>query len=250
LACDRPAEHEMAHTGRCAGAKTDVRKCRCSCGGLLHGGTDGASTFAGASPSWSTGSSAGPDEGSVPIIPGPSEARSPIDEALSEIADWLAKNPSVKEQAEAIADIVGEQAVKVLTEYGYALTRRELTSSHFICTILAAIARAIGEFQKQLDKVPDRVISLITGMVSGSVLSDIAVRVIVRSSWRAISELPIFGQVSVLLRVARIAAILTCPALDQHTEVVRFCLYPLAKGIISAAMLRKLREFFPQGWIS
>ena len=61
----------------------------------------------------------------------PSEARSPIDEALSEIADWLAKNLSVKEQAEAIADIVGEQAVKVLTEQGYALTRREGFDSRF-----------------------------------------------------------------------------------------------------------------------
>lgn len=112
-ASDRPAEHEMAHTGRCAGAKTDVRKCRCSCGGLLHGGADGTPTFAGASPSWSTRSSAAPDEGSAPIISEPSEARSPIDAALSEMADWLAKNPSVKEQAEAIAHIVGEQAVKV-----------------------------------------------------------------------------------------------------------------------------------------
>src|ERR1700730_15626243 len=184
----------MAHTGRCAGAKTEVRKCRCSCGGLLHGGTGGASTFAGASPSWRTGSSAGPDEGSVPIISGPSEARSPIDEALSEIVDWLVKTPSVKEQAEAIADIVGEQTVKVLTEHGYALTRRELTSSHFICAILAAIAPAIDELQKQLDKVPDRVISLIASAGSGSVLRDVAVRVIVRSSWRAISGLPIFCQ--------------------------------------------------------
>jgi hypothetical protein len=119
LARDRPAEHEMAHTGRCAGAKTDVRKCRCSCGGLLHGGADGTPAFAGTSPSWSIGSIIAPDEGSAPIISEPSEvARSPIDEALSEIADWLAKNPSVKEQVEAIADIVGEQAVKVLTEYG------------------------------------------------------------------------------------------------------------------------------------
>lgn len=240
----------MAHTERCAGAKTDARKCRCSCGGLLHGGADGTPTFAGASPSWSIGSSAAPDEGSAPIISEPPEARSPIDEALSEIADWLAKNPSLKEQAEALADIVGEQAVKVLTEHGYALTRRELTSNHFICAVLAAIARAIDGFQNQLDKVPDRVISLISGMGSGSVRSDVAVHVIVRSSWRAISGLPIFGQVSTLLRATRIAAILTCPALDQHAEVVRYCLYPLAEELISAATLQKLREFLPQGWLS
>lgn len=240
----------MAHTGRCAGAKTDVRKCRCSCGGLLHGGADGTPAFAGASPSWSTDSSAARGEGSTPIISEPSEARSPIDEALSEIADWLAKNPSVKEQAEAIADIIGEQAVKVLTEHGYALTRRELTSSHFICAVLAAIARAIDEFQKQLDKVPDRVISLITGAGSDSALKDIAVHVIVRSSWRAISGLPIFSQVSTLLRATRIAAILTCPAPDQHAEVVRYCLYPLAEELISAATLQRLREFLPQGWLS
>lgn len=240
----------MAHTGRCTGAKTDVRKCRCSCGGLLHGGAGGTPAFAGASPSWNTSSIAAPDEDSAPIISGPFEARSPIDEALSEIADWLGKNPSAGDQAEAIADIVGEQAVKVLTKHGYALTRRELTSSHFICAVLAAIARAIDESRKQFDKVPDRVISLMTRMGSYSVPSDVAVHVIVRSSWRAISGLPIFDQVSTLLRATRIAAILTCPAVDQHADVVRFCLYPLAEELISAATLQKLREFLPQGWLS
>ena len=240
----------MAHTGRCAGAKTDLRKCRCSCGGLLRGGADGTLAFAGASRSWGTSPSTRLDRSNASTIPGPSEERSPIDEALSEIVDWLVKNPSVKEQAEAIADIVGEQTVKVLTEHNYALTRRELTSSHVICAILAAIAHAIDELQKQLDKVPDRVISLIASAGSGSVLSDVAMRVIVRSSWRAISGLPIFGQVSTLLRATRIAAILTCPALDQHADVVRFCLYPLAKELISAATLQKLRESLPREWLS
>lgn len=98
--------------------------------------------------------------------------------------------------------------------------------------------------------MPDRVISLITGLGGGLVLSDVAVRVIVRSSWRAISGLPIFGQVSTILRATRIAAILTCPALDQHAEVVRFCLYPLAQELISAAKLQKLKEFLPQEWLS
>jgi hypothetical protein len=31
---------------------------------------------------------------------------------------------------------------------------------------------------------------------------------------------------------------------------VRFCLYPLAEELISAATLQRLREFLPQGWLS
>jgi hypothetical protein len=87
-------------------------------------------------------------------------------------------------------------------------------------------------------------------MGSGSVLSDVAVHAIVRSSWRAISGLPIFGQVNTLLRATRIAAILRCPAPDQHADVVRFCVYPLAEELKSVATLQKLREFLPQGWLS
>jgi hypothetical protein len=236
----------MAHNGRRAGAKTDVRKCRCSCDKLLHGGAP----FASASAPWGGGSTAARDVGSAPMPRAAHEAKSLIDKAVAEVTDWLATNPSVEAQTEAIADIVGEQAVKVLIEHGHAATRHELDLSHFICGILAFIAHAISEFKQQLDKVPDRVISLTAGSGSGSVISDVAVRVIVRSSWRIISGLPIFGQVSALLRAVRIAAILTCPAPDQHPEVVRFCLCLLAEELVSAVTLQGLKEFLPREWFS
>jgi hypothetical protein len=176
----------------------------------------------------------------------PHETPSAIDAAAAEVADWLARNPSIKDQAGAIAGIVGEQAVRVLSEYGRVTTRHALTLCHFLCGVLADIARAIDEFKQQLDKVPDRVISLILGRGGDSVLSDIAMRVIIRSSWRLINEPPIFGQADTLLRTVRIAAILICPAPEKHAEVARFCLYPLAGEVISAATLQRLKEVLPQ----
>jgi hypothetical protein len=46
-----------------------------------------------------------------------------VDTVIAEITDWLAKNPSINEQVGAIADIVGEQTVAILSQYGHVISR-------------------------------------------------------------------------------------------------------------------------------
>jgi hypothetical protein len=174
--------------------------------------------------------------------------KSAVSVAVTEVVNWLASNPSVKDQAEAIAEIVSEQAVEMIAKYGEAPTRREMGSSHFLCSLLASIAQAINEVKHQIDKVPDLVISFMISQTDDNVASRAAVTFLVRSSWRLIKALPVFGQTDALLRSARIAAILTCPAPETHKEVIRYCLWPLEGQAISSTTFQLLKDALPPDW--
>ena len=238
----------MAHTGRCASARTDVRRCKCSCNGEFHGGTqDHLASTRPASP-WTSGSSASYGNSHTATPEGSLGWKAAVGVAVTEVVNWLASNPSIKDQAEAIARIASEQAVEMIAKYDEAPTRRELASSHFLCSLLASIAQAINQAKHQLDKVPDLVISFMISQTGDNVASRSAVTFLVRSSWRLIMALPVFGQTDALLRSARIAAILTCPAPETHKEVIRYCLWPLEGEAISAATLQLLKDALPPDW--
>lgn len=136
----------------------------------------------------------------------------------------------------------------MIARYDETPTRRELASSHFLCSLLASIAQAINEAKHQLDKVPDLAISFMINQTGDNIASRAAVTFLVRSSWRLIMALPVFGQTDALLRSARIAAILTCPAPETHKEVIRYCLWPLEGEAISAATFQLLKDALPPDW--
>ena len=237
----------MAHTSRCGSARTDPKKCRCSCGGDAHGGGAFGSINTASGPTAAvrtltrdevdsretTTSKSSPSKGG--------KDRTVIDQ----IVDWLTANPTVKDQVDSIAEIVGAQSVKAFNQYGHATSWPQLKLNHFLCGLLASLACAIDEFKQQLDRVPDRVISLILGSRNGLTLDAVAVRVAVHAAWRLISQLPVFGQVDNLLRATRIAAVLTCPDPDAHEEVLRYCLCPLGGNVISEVTEEEIRDHLP-----
>lgn len=233
----------MAHNSRCEKSTTDARKCRCSCNGRHHGGA--AHYSHGTAGSWS-GVENGPGpstrNGQPPGHTNPRDMTVTVQHAVTEIIDWLAKNPTAAEQVTAIADLVAEQAVEALKKHGHATSRQELKANHFLCSLLAALAEAIDRFKQALDRVPDAVIAMITGKSDQLELNAVVVRVAVRSSWRLIMQLPVFSQIDNLLRAVRIAAVLACPAPDRHEDVLRNCLYPLGGDVISAATEKRLEE--------
>lgn len=233
----------MAHNSRCEKSTTDPRRCRCSCKGSHHGGTTRYSHGPALSGSRAeNGPGLSTRNGQPPGPTSPGDVTVTVQRAVTEIIDWLAENPTAAEQVTAIADLVAEQAVDALKKYGRATSRQELKANHFLCSLLAALAEAIDRFKQALDRVPDAVISMITGKSDQLSLSAVAVRIAVRSSWRLITQLPIFSHLDSLLRVVRIAAVLTCPDPDRHEEVLRNCLYPLGGDVISAATERRLEQ--------
>ena len=236
----------MAHTSRCGSAKTDPKKCRCSCGGGAHGGGPFGSINTASNPIANVRTLTRGEVDSRETISKSSPSKSGKDRTvIEEIVDWLTANPTVKDQVDSIAEIVGDQSVKVFNQYGHATSRPQLRSSHFLCGLLANLARAIDEFKRQLDRVPDRVISLILGGRSGLTLDAVAVRVAVHEGWRLITQLSVFGQVDNLLRATRIAAVMTCPDPGAHEEVLRYCLYPLGGNVISEVTEEEIRDHLP-----
>jgi hypothetical protein len=235
----------MAHSRRCANSMSDPRRCRCSCNGDYHGGTYSSLSTANSGSGKEDGSDTGTSKGLAPMPREPKDRSAAVHRAVTEIVDWLAENPTAADQATAIADIVAEQTVATLKKYGRVTSRQELTLNHFLCGLLAAFAQAIDKFKHSLDRVPDTVISLIAGRSDQLGFRAVAVRVAVRTSWRLIMQLPVFGQIDSLLRATRIAAVLACPALDEHEEVIQNCLYPLGGDVVSAATMQRLREFYP-----
>jgi hypothetical protein len=235
----------MAHNRRCSNSMSDPRRCKCSCNGDYHGGTYSSLGIANSGSGKQDGPHTGTSKGLAPMLREPRNSSAPVHRAVTEIIDWLAANPTTADQATAIADIVAEQTVAALKKYGPAAPRQELTLNHFLCGLLAAFAQAIDKLKHMLDQVPDTVISLIVGRSDQLGLSAVAVRVAVQASWRLIMQLPVFGQIDSLLRATRIAAVLACPALDEHEEVIQNCLYPLGGDVVSAATMWRLRELFP-----
>jgi hypothetical protein len=233
----------MAHNNRCEKSTTGPRKCRCSCNGSHHGG---AAHYSHGTTSSTSRVENGPGPSARNAPPprhtSPKDMTVTVQRAVTEILDWLAKNPTTAEQVTAIADLVAEQAVEALKKHGHATSRQKLEANHFLCSLLAALAEAIDRFKQALDRVPDAVISMISGKSDQLGLNAVAVRVAVRSSWRLIMQLPVFSQIDNLLRVVRIAAVLACPAPDRHEDVLRNCLYPLGGDVISAAMEARLEE--------
>jgi hypothetical protein len=124
-------------------------------------------------------------------------------------------------------------------------------AKHFWCDLLAAFSCAINDLKKQLDKVPDRVISTVLASAHRDrhFIDEVVVRLAVRTTWKAIRELPFFGQVDDMLRAMRILAVLMCKAPEDHRAVARCCIFPLTKGLISAETKRRLEEIFPKDWL-
>jgi hypothetical protein len=241
----------MAHNSRCEKSTTDARKCRCSCNSRHHGGaTHYSHGTAESSSHLENGPGPSTRNDSPPRHTSSRDMVVTVQRAVTEIIDWLAENPTAAEQVTAIADLVAEQAVEALKKHGQATSRRELEANHFLCGLLAALAEAIDNFRQALDRVPDAVIAMIIEKSDQLGLNAMAVRVAVRSSWRLIMQLPVFSQIDNLLRVARIAAVLVCPAPDRHEDVLRNCLYPLGGDVISAATEKRLEELLSARSIS
>ena len=145
----------MAHTSRCGSARTDAKKCRCSCGGNAHGGGAFGSINTASGPTATVRTLTRDEVDSRETISKGYPSKGGKDRTvIEEIVDWLAANPTVKDQVDSIAEIVGAQSVKAFNQYGHATSRPRLRVSHLLCGLLANLARAIDEFKQQLEPSP------------------------------------------------------------------------------------------------
>lgn len=243
----------MAHTSRCSNAKTD--SCRCSCGGRLHGVGTGLVRAAAAAPVVYRVSSPGLRPAGKQIRSRRSRA---ISRATSEVEGWLAAataSPSGSIQAVTgqtvgmVSDAVANAVVNALNSHGYHWT----STDHVVCAFLAAAAHAMQELEDQFERAVSQIVSAV--LTAGRsehrpVIPEALARVAAQAAVNALMRLAAIQHFDNLLRGTRILAILKCPDPQRHRAVVRYCLSPLEKDILSEATRKQLTNSLPKGWVT
>ena len=241
----------MAHTSRCSNARTD--RCNCSCNGTLHGGSTSLAPISSTPRVVSRTSSSAVRSTGVRSM---DKRRMAMSRAKTALENWLATAavsppdsvPAVTEQTIGmISDAVAGAVIDALDRNGYQWT----DADHVICDFLAAAARAMQEVQDQLERAVAHMVSAILTARQREhrpVIPEPLAAVAAQAAVNALMKLSAIRQFDDLLRATRILAIMTCPAPEHHRAVVRYCMNPLGKEILSDAIRQELTDSLPRGW--
>ena len=180
-----------------------------------------------------------------------------MNRAKTALENWLATAamgppdsvPAVTDQTIGmISDAVAGAVIDALNRNGYQWT----DADHVICDFLAAAARAMQEVQDQLEQAVAHMVSAILTARQREhrpVIPEPLAAVAAQAAVNALMKLSAIRQFDDLLRATRILAIMTCPAPEHHRAVVRYCMSPLGKEILSDAIRQELTDSLPRGWI-
>jgi hypothetical protein len=178
--------------------------------------------------------------------------------AKAELESWLAAtaaNPpasvsAVTEQTTTIvSQAVANAIVDALHQNGYHWTHAD----HIVCEFLAATARAMQKVQEQFDRAVELIVSAVLTSrrrEHRSAIRGPLVEVAAQAAVNALTKLSAVRHFDDLLRSTRILAVMTCPAPEHHRAVVRYCLSPLEKDVLSDATRQALVASLPRGWMT
>jgi hypothetical protein len=160
-------------------------------------------------------------------------------------------------QVEQLGDVLAEHVTKDIERAypGPVPTSVQVAlADHFWCDLLAQLTHVIDSGLKAVDKIPDRVTELILKSRKDALrlpLEELVVKVAVKSVWKFLQSLTIFGwliQARKTLPAIRILAVLICKAPERHRAVVEYCLDPLKDQLTSETkrrLVKVLREWLP-----
>lgn len=253
------------HNSSCAGAMK--HDCRCSgCGGTLHGWVERIKLARESAGDGRVAFRVRVDEAWADAHKGKTRARPSLrkqaagtDSAVVDIVDWLAHHHAVVDEVEAIAKILGDEVLQELDrslDPSHREDRRRAFADHLWCDLLAGMAQALEDYDKQLQRIPDHITALILvarERDGRSAVEDFQVKLAVNEAWKVIQELPfvkaLLPEVGELLRAIRILAILICPAPEHHREVIVHCVNPLRDELVSEATQERLERVLPSKWL-
>jgi hypothetical protein len=111
--------------------------------------------------------------------------------------------------------------------------------SHLLCGALAAMAHAMDAGEDMVKKLITQGVTAALGSAGvPSPVADMAARAAVD----ALTKLPAYKQWDAVRRGIRMLAVAACPALENHPEVVNYCVRPLASDYLPDAIQRELAE--------
>lgn len=189
------------------------------------------------------------------------QKESATDSVVVDLADWLGHHLTTADQVQAIAEKISKEVVAELDGSFDAShrtrRRREIAQSHFWCDILAGMAEALNEVQKEINKVVDLVPNLVVSAIGPhSAIGQATVRLAVDKTWEQIKELDFVkaalgvADLSEPIRAIRMLAVMICPAPERHEAVVKHCVHPLVGEQVSTMTKHRLESALPDEWLT
>jgi len=180
-----------------------------------------------------------------------------LNHAAQERAAYGFTDDTTDEIVESVGNLVANKVASRLEDRlgSVSQDRRIQLTNHLWCDLLSAIACGIKNFQSELEKVPKYAATLIINSRTGEqrAIDKFLIRLAVRVAWKSLMELSPLPSTQNLLRATRILAIFICPAPEDHKQVTKCCLDPLAASeggaIIKEETKKKLLEVLPPEWL-
>jgi hypothetical protein len=265
----------MEHTASCGNAKTPG--CRCGgCAGSQHGwkgalalakpenAPEREARRAASECEWNEASQSVPETRLTRR-----KAAAAVASAKADVIEWLsnaATDPPSTEPAavsqviEALGNVISidvfDALCKALGASNNAMTRLELAKNHLFCSLPAALSCSMHKFTNNLDKLTRAIAtSIVTYFIDSqqvnhsSFITDATAEVAVKGVGRLINTLAAAQHFDNLRRAIQILAIMMCPEPERHEEVVRCCIRPLSKPIISNVVQGRLEAAMPD-WMA
>lgn len=175
------------------------------------------------------------------------EAKAATDSVVVDIVEWLAENPTSRDQIDTFASALGGEVVDLLDETLSGESRRRVghaLADHFWCGLLAAVAEMLTDVQATIDKVPDltadAIIRAMREQGERSWIKEAQVKLYVETAWRAAKE--VLPSISQPLRAVQLIGVVICPAPEEHSAVLKHCVHPLAGEVVSSTTKLRLEQ--------
>lgn len=111
--------------------------------------------------------------------------------------------------------------------------------SHLLCGALAVTAHAMDAAE---DKAKKLITQGITAALASAGVPGPVAGMAARAAVDALAKLPEYKQWDAVRRGVRLLAVAACPAVENHPEVVNYCIRPLAQDYLPDAIQQELAE--------
>jgi hypothetical protein len=162
---------------------------------------------------------------------------------LGELRDSLVDATPLNSVAAAISAVDTDAAGQIADAITASLKAngwpRRKWRSHLVCGALAAVARAMEEGEDRAQALITQGVT--TALASAGVPAPIA-GMAARAAVDTLKKLTPYRHWDDIHRGVRLLAVVVCPAVENHREVVNYCLRPLASERLSGMIQQELAQ--------
>ena len=167
------------------------------------------------------------------------DAKEQLGDLLDSVVDATPVNSAEGVVSAVDADAAGQIADAITASLRANGWPARKWRSHLLCGALAVVAHAMDAAE---DKAKELItLGVTTALTAAGVPGPIA-GMAARAAVDALTKLPAYKQWDAVRRGVRLLAVSLCPAVENHPEVVNYCVLPLASENLSDAIQQELAE--------